>query len=88
MSNADKKLYVVEFGRPSGNDNWIIISGSNQGPVFVVARSYDEAATKALNYVEENSSKKSILDSDGSLKMNEEELKVKAVKLASDFIIW
>jgi hypothetical protein len=88
MSNSDKKLYVVEFGRPSGNDNWIVISGSRQGPVYVVARTYDEAAQKAIDYLEANTTKQSVLDSDGSLKMNQEELRVNAVKLASDFIIW
>jgi hypothetical protein len=89
---SDKKLFIVEFGEPSVSGFLSLRFGPK--PIYVIAKDYNEAATKAQLYMEAkkaNMPPKSILDFDGSLnntKEEEEEIKIVAVRLASDEIIW
>jgi hypothetical protein len=93
----EKKLFLVEFGDPELSGFW---SGCHYGqnPVFVVAKDYNEAAEKALAYVEYKRSiapkpKRDVLTSDGSLNnfrydTQNEEIKIRAIKLASEDVVW
>jgi hypothetical protein len=87
----DKKLFVVEFGRPEIGFNMFSISA--HPPIYVVANDYNEAAEKALAYAEykRTTTPRNILTDDGSLNPNngkDEEIKIKAIRLASEEIIW
>ena len=85
----DLKLYIVEFGKPElGGMSFFGSRGPS--PVFVMAKSYDEAEHKAMAYMASKpSDKKSVIDRDGSLNIpNGEDLMVKSVRLACDEIIW
>lgn len=90
---TEKKLFLVEFGEPEVPDVMSFRFGGPR-PVYVVANDYNEAANKAMLYMEakkDTMPKKSIIGEDGSLNnLNErkEEIKVIAVRLASDEIIW
>jgi len=86
-----KLLFCVEFGesRLSG----MSFSGSGQAPVFVVAKDYNEAAEKALAYVEykNNQVKRSILTPDGSLDnrvINKKDVSIKSISIASEEVVW
>lgn len=74
-------LFHVNFG------NNELFSMSSAPNFYVMARSYDEAVEKAYLKVESLPTK-SVVGSDGSLNLNQEELKVRVVKLISDKIIW
>jgi hypothetical protein len=83
-----KLLFIVEFGEPEFINTW---RSSPQSPVFVVAKDYNEAGDKALAYVEyKNSLKpKTVLTEDGSLnKSTNESIKIKAIRLASEEVVW
>jgi hypothetical protein len=89
----DKKLFIVEFGRPElGFGSMFGFASNVQQPVYVIASDYNEAAEKALAYVEykRKTTPRNILTDDGSLNpiKDDDEIKVKAVKLAADEIIW
>ena len=91
----DKKLFIVEFGKPEQAMSLPFMEfHRNQPPVYVVAKDYNEAASKGLAYAEykrEHMPQKSILDSDGSLNNIEEKnevIKVRAVRLAAEEIVW
>lgn len=90
---SDKKLFIVEFGEPRITSFMSLRFGGPES-VYVVAKDYNEAANKAVLYMEvkkANMPKKPIVDLDGSLynhKEEDEEIKVIAVRLASDEIIW
>lgn len=84
---TEKKLYIVEFGRPSPQGFHFSSAGAHE-PLYVVAGSYDEAAAKAITYVEHKTSVQNILDSDGSLRNFDSDVNVKMVKLACDEIVW
>ena len=90
---SDKKLFIVEFGEPA-IPNFMSLRFGGHRPIYVIARDYNEAATKAQLYMEAkkaNMPPKSIIDFDGSLnniKEEEEEIKIVAVRLASEEIIW
>lgn len=90
---SDKKLFIVEFGEPT-MPNFMNFRFGGPKPVYVVARDYNEAAGKAQMYMEAKKAsmpKKSILDDDGSLNSRTEidnEIKIVAVRLASEEIIW
>jgi hypothetical protein len=95
--NKNAKLFIVEFGSPDIGGGSLLGFFGSQKPLYVVATSYDEAAKKALIYVEaknaelEEDKPKSVVAPDGSLRLNyddEIELKVKAVRLACDEIVW
>lgn len=80
------KLFIVEFGNPdTGN---YISFGSSQKPLFVIAKNYDEAAEKATNWIEVKKTTASVLTSDGDLRINTDELKIKAIKLACEELVW
>lgn len=84
------KIYLVEFGKPDLNN--YSSYGMKQEPVFVLANNFDEASKKAFIYAENklnNDKSKSILDSDGSLRLDttEIELQIKSVKIVSNEII-
>jgi hypothetical protein len=84
----NKKLFIVEFGDPDISQSWR--SGS-QSPIFVVATDYNQAANKAIAYIEsKQKNKHDIIGPDGSLDLpkEREEIKIKAVKIAGDEIIW
>jgi hypothetical protein len=87
-----KKLYFVEFGDPdfTASYNW---DSKPHCPMFVVAKDYNEAASKALVFIEyEPKPIRKIINLDGDLNPIEEreikEIKIKAVKLASENVIW
>lgn len=84
--HKNEKLFIVEFGKPDMG-GWGSIGGG-QSPLYVIANSYDEAAKKAMIYAESKIEGQSVVDSDGSLKLNHEELRIKAVKLACEEIVW
>jgi len=89
----DKKLlFLVEFGEPQVG---FAFNFGNQSPIYVVAKDYNEAAEKALAYVEYKkitAPKKNILTRDGSLNKSEDfaddEVKIRAIKLASEDVVW
>lgn len=83
------KLFLVEFGKPSvGN---VVYYGNKQDSLFVIAKGYDDAEQKALRHIElkmEGEKSKSILDYDGSLRLNEDsEIQVSVVKIVSNEIV-
>jgi len=90
MNTTDLKIFLVEFGKPDLGS--YVSFGQKQDPVFVVAKSFDEASQKAFVYAENrlnNEKSKSILDSDGSLRLDttEVELQIKSVKIVFNEII-
>ena len=87
MNIEGLKLFIVEFGKPDMG-NYISFGGGGQCPLFVMARTYDEAANKAMLFAESKSDKQSVVGYDGSLNISTEELKIKTVKLACDEIVW
>lgn len=83
-----KLLFIVEFGEAEIINTY---RSSQQSPIFVVANDYNEAADKALAYIEyKNSLKlKNVLTEDGSLnKTTNEPIKIKAIRLASEEVVW
>lgn len=90
-----KKLFIVEFGEPKiSSSPWMSFGSNSVSPLYVVATNYNEAAEKALSYVEYKKTleqpKKSILTSDGSLLPNieEEPVNICAIRLASEEVVW
>ena len=90
----DKKLFYVEFGEPRVRMS-LSFSFNPIQPVFVVATDYNQAAEKALAYIEYKRSlepRKGVLTSDGSLNrhMDEEpeEVKIRSVSIASEDVVW
>jgi hypothetical protein len=90
---SDKKLFIVEFGEPS-MPNFMSFRFGGPKPIYVVAKDYNEAANKAMLYMEAKKAsmpKKSVLDEDGSLNRSmdiDEEIKIIGVRLAAEEIIW
>jgi hypothetical protein len=93
----EKKLFIVEFGEPELNGGFWAGSYCRQSPIFVVAKDYNEAADKAMAYVEYKKTitpkpKRDVLTSDGSLNYFREEtdepIKIRGIKLASEEVIW
>ena len=89
----EKKLFYVEFGEPKVRMSFSSLFNSIQ-PVFVVAKDYNEAAEKALAYIEYKRSiepKRSVLTSDGSLNRHmdeEEDVRIRSVSIASEDVVW
>lgn len=82
----NKKLFIVEFGEPSSSFTY-----SQQQPIYVVAIDYNDAAEKALAYVEykKTINPKKILTHDGSLNNETDEVvKIKGIKIASEEVVW
>lgn len=89
MKTTDLKIFLVEFGKPDLNN---FSFDKTADPVIVLARDFEEASKKAFIYAEEQINKelsKSVLDSNGSLIINDEEtlLTVKSVKMISEKVI-
>lgn len=93
----EKKLFIVEFGEPDVIGGFWSGCHHSQSPLFVVAKDYNEAANKALAYVEYKKTitpkpKKDVLTSDGSLNNfwdeTEENIKIRLIKLASEEVVW
>jgi len=92
----EKKLYYVEFGepRPAGGFMSFQLSGNLLSSVYVVANDYNEAASKAKAYGECKQAfnlKSNIFTEDGSLKNNSnenQEIKIRAITIVSDDVIW
>ena len=83
----DKKLFIVEFGKPDVISSFSFIR-TEQPPVFVLACSYDEAVEKAIIHVESNAEPKSVIGPDGSLlNLDHEPLTIKSVRLACNEIV-
>lgn len=90
-----KKLFLVEFGEPQVGFGGF--SFNVEPSIFVIARDYNEAANKAMAYVEnkqKNGESRSVLTEDGSLdnaflnpNRKEKEFKIRAIKFAGD-VIW
>ena len=77
----EKKLFYVEFGEPKVRMSFSSLFNSIQ-PVFVVAKDYNEAAEKALAYIEYKRSiepKRSVLTSD---------VRIRSVSIASEDVVW
>jgi len=82
----NKKLFIVEFGEPSYSSY-----SYSQQPIYVVAMDYNDAAEKALAYVEykKTINPKKILTNDGSLNNETDEVvKIKGIKIASEEVVW
>lgn len=77
----NKKLFVVEFGRPESN--W------PSAAVFVIAKSFNEAEEKAKLHLESKKPEpKSIVNAEGDLMLNRDEtLNVKGIKVVSEEIV-
>lgn len=80
----DLKLYMVEFGKPS-----VQMFSVNTCTAFVMAKSYDEAAEKAMLHMANKPFKGNVLTDDGSINPAAvEELMVKSVKLVCEEIVY
>lgn len=88
LINKNSKLFYVEFGEPDFEGFSIFTGKYTQLPLFVIAKSYDEAVSKALLHVETTQESGSVISSDGSLDLNKDEIKIKSIRLASDEIIF
>jgi len=64
----------------------VIIDGGYKGH-YVEANGYDEAANKLLKFLKFENETKSVLDDDGSLKKDVNDIEVISVKIVADFII-
>ena len=85
-----QKLFYVEFGEPNEQNFMGFSTGNNEKPIFVIARNYNLAATKATQYLNDkkNENAESILTADGSLRNDvQKSEKIVAIKLVSDNII-
>lgn len=82
-----QKLFIVEFGKPD-KGNWISFSSGGLEPIFVIAESYDEAASKAIEYAETKVENKSVVDNDDSLKGEPNKLTIKSIKLCCEEFIY
>jgi hypothetical protein len=83
-------LFFVEFGKPDRQGYSSLSFGEGVKEVYVLADTYREAESKALNYAIENTGKQSIVDSDGSLSVGDENIYltfVKKISIISDKII-
>lgn len=76
-----KNLYEIDFNDNKGVFSW----GVTRSSIYVIAESYEQAAVKAMLYLE--SKPKQIIDEDGSLQQ-EAKLAIKAIRLISDEVIW
>lgn len=82
----DHKLFIVEFGKPDSPGSY---SSYGTKSLYVIAKTYDEAAAKGMDYVLNCEPEKGgVIGYDGSLNINSEELKVKTVKLACENIVF
>ena len=83
------QLYQIKFGKPEGvnSGGWISIGGTDNGPLLIIANSYEQAMKKAIAFKEqEQSNKKSVVDYDGSLNI-EQEPTITEIKLISDKVL-
>lgn len=96
MNNMEeKKLFLVEFGEPDIAYNKF--SMNYEPAIFVIARDYNEAANKAMIYIEskqKTEESRSVLTEDGSLNnaflnSNKKEKKpeIRAIKFAGEVIL-
>lgn len=85
----NNKLFIVEFGKPDMG-SYISFGGGGQRPLYVIAKTYDEAAQKGLEYAIMKTQSLSVVSYDGSIvtPKNEEEIMVKSVRLACEEIVW
>lgn len=89
MKNSN--LYLVEFGDPDITTSWV---SSKYPPAYVVAKNYNEAASKGslwLEYKLSENKKGGILDADGSIDRSKIEYEiptVKSVKLVCTEVVW
>lgn len=86
----NQQLYFVEFGKPDPPGFSSFSFSEKKKPLFVMASGYEEAAQKALAFASEKSENTPVVSYDGSLCIpsEEDELRVKSVKLVSDEIVW
>jgi hypothetical protein len=88
-----KKLFLIEFGQPESSNYsqgmfYFTSGGVNPNSAYVVADNYEQALIKAAIYVEGKSGeKRSVVDYDGSLNLNNLEIKIKAIKLISEEVV-
>lgn len=88
--SQEHKLFIVEFGKPDvGSFSFYTPA---HAPIYIIAKSYDDAASKATVYIEEEvaENKQSVIGPDGSLNIQtdaEYKSTIKAIKLASNRII-
>lgn len=88
MNIENHKLFIVEFGKPdSPGGGWISFSsGERLEPVYVIAKSYNEAGRKAIAWAEGKVGS-GVVGEDGSLKLDINDISVKCIKVAADQII-
>lgn len=89
---SEHKLFIVEFGKPDvGGYNLYMPINTLNTPVYVIAKSYDEAASKAIFFKEAELEKNpSVIGPDGSLNISpdgDHRNTIKAIKLVSDRLI-
>ncbi len=91
-TDRDKKLYIVEFGRPNirGMSHYSPFARI-QEDLCVMANSHDEAADKAFVYATAHQESQGVINSQGDLVLGQKDeapLQVVSVRLACDKIIW
>ena len=74
-----KKLFLLEFGK-ARIDNFSIL---NAKPIFILAENYDQAIELAT----QEQKVRSIFDTDGSLKKEEDYTNISYIKMLSDNIV-
>ena len=84
--HPDIKLFAVQFGSPDPLDGfrW----SSNESQYLVLAKTYEEAADKAIFYRNNEGAAKKILDGDGSLVKTNEIDTIKSIKLITDKLVY
>lgn len=83
MFSEDHKLFQVDFGKPTLGSGW---SYPGVPSVIVIAKSYEEAAKKGLEYAVDRDAEP-ILDRNGDL-INKEPIEVSAVKLVQTKLVF
>lgn len=91
---GDKKVFIAEVGVQYSHRNMgssIFMSGTPPESILVIAKDYNQAASKVEAYLENmpDEQKESILDADGSLKnLEKNKLQLLGLKVTDTKIIW
>lgn len=83
-----RKLFIVEFGKPVAGGGGYYSRNDFLEPVYVIASDYQDAAQKGLAYANLKIENRPVVDDEGSLNNNNEQVQIKTVRLACDeFVI-
>ena len=90
MNEENKDMYVIEIGRERANRSSFFAPPVKL--IYVIATSYNNAAKKAMVYIEaaEQNTAPVTFNKEGDLNLKEDEgdLKIKSISLFSDELIW